>query len=142
MLKLLTIFLKIPIGVVQKYFADKYTDKRRAKESAEEQKKLWKEIENRFPDPISEMRLAFSDSKNKNIRLVSLIESGNILTGKPETSIGFYTDKIPEFRPAFLFLEKHGFLSKINDTNIPMFKVDELLVDRLTTSSKPFWKFW
>ncbi|MGE8499803.1 MAG: hypothetical protein ACN6O6_20055 [Pseudomonas sp.] len=55
-------------GAAGNYLADKFTDARRDKKEALALNKLWKDIESRFPEVISEMRFDILSSQGKGVR--------------------------------------------------------------------------
>ena len=103
---------------------------------------MWQDIEQRFPQPISDMRSAFSRDDGKNIRAFVLKDSFTVFGDPSEPIIEFHTDMVPELLPAVLLLKKHGFVTDITTNSVPMFRVDETLIDRLTIPDEPFWKRW
>jgi len=118
-------------GAIGTYLADKYTDIRRGKQSAKQQKKLWEDIERRFPAVISEMRTDFSTPTGRNVRAFFVKKSGTIMGFVSEPCFEYHTDKHPDLRPAILCLVQHGFISDITPGNTLMYRVHEKLVDWL-----------
>ncbi|MCZ4331213.1 hypothetical protein [Castellaniella denitrificans] len=118
-------------GAVGPYIADKFTDSRRKKQLIKEEKNRWKEIEDRFPAVIAEMREDFSQPEHQNFRAFFIKESNTIMSGSSEPCFEYHTDKHPELRPAILMLLQHGFISDITPGKTPMYRVHEHLVDRL-----------
>lgn len=118
-------------GAAGQYFADKYTDQRREKRLAEEEARLWQDIEQRFPAVISEMREDFSAQENRHVRAFFVKKSTTILGSQSEPCFAYYTDKHPDLRAAVSFLEQHGFVTDITPGNCPMYRIHEKLVDAL-----------
>jgi hypothetical protein len=113
------------------YLADKYTDRRREKRYVREQKKLWEDIEARFPAVIAEMRADFSRPEASGVRAFFLKASNTSIGFTSEPCFEYHTDKHPDVHAAVLHLARHGFVSDITPGNCPMFRVHEQLVDRL-----------
>ena len=118
-------------GAAGNYLADKYTDTRREKKLAQEQSKLWQDIEARFPAVITEMREAFTSPEGKNVRAFFVKESDTMIGFLSEPCFEFHTDKLPELRPAVLHLALHEFIPDITPGNCPMYRVHQKLVDWL-----------
>lgn len=118
-------------GAAGSYLADRLTDSRRNKQLINEEKKQWQQIERRFPDVISEMRVDFSTPEGKNVRAFFVKESGTIMGFVSEPCFEYHTDKHPDLRPAILLLIQHGFISDITPGKTPMYRVHEKLVARL-----------
>jgi len=118
-------------GAAGNYLADKFTDARREKKEASALKKLWKDIEERFPEIINEMRTDLLSTQGKGIRAFFLKESNTYIAFTSEPSFEYHTDKHPELRAAVLYLSQHGFVQDITPGNTPMYRINEKLVDFL-----------
>ena len=127
-------------GAAGNYFADKYTDARREKKSAQEKCRQWRDIETRFPDIVAEMRADFSSPEGQGVRAFFVKESNTLIAFTSEPCFEYHTDKHPNLRAAVLLLAHQGFISDMTPGNTPMYRVHESLVDQLTgpdNSSKP-----
>lgn len=118
-------------GAAGTYFADKYTDKRREQELSKDARRIWKDIEQRFPNVIAEMRFDFSQPENCHIRAFFIKRSSTSIGIASEPSFEYHPEKHPDIRAAVLHLEQLGFVSDISSGNTPMLRVHEKLVDAL-----------
>jgi hypothetical protein len=125
-------------GAAGQYFADKYTDQRREKQRAGDQARIWRDIEQRFPAVIAEMRSDFSPTENRHVRAFFVKESNTSLGFVTEPSFEYHTDKHPDLRAAVLHLAQHGFITDITPGNCPMYRVHETLVDALLRPNNSF----
>ena len=55
-------------GAAGNYLADKFTDARREKKEAAALKRLWRDIEAKFPEIINEMRSDILSTQGKGVR--------------------------------------------------------------------------
>lgn len=125
-------------GAAGNYLADKYTDVRHDKKLANEQAKLWQDIETRFPAVIADMRQAFTSSDGKNIRAFLVKDSGQMIGFLSEPCFEFHTDEHPDLHAAVLHLSRHDFITDITPGNCPMYRVHEKLIERLMRPNNSF----
>ncbi|MBU4609641.1 hypothetical protein IMZ29_03475 [Achromobacter sp. GG226] len=118
-------------GAAGAYLADKFTDDRRRRQLVHQEDKKWKDVEDRFPKLIAEMRSDFSTPDGRNVRAFFIKTSNTVMGFVSEPSFEYHTDKHPDLRPAMLLLIEHGFISDITPAGTPMYRVHEKLVDRL-----------
>lgn len=124
----------IATGAAGQYFADKYTDMRREKKQKRDEKRLWQDIEGRFPTVIAEMRADFSPEDNRHVRAFFVKTSRSSLGFVSEPAFEYHTDKHPDLRAAIAYLEQHGFITDITPGKFPMYRVQEKLVDALLST--------
>ena len=118
-------------GAAGNYLADKFTDARREKKEAAALKRLWRDIEAKFPEIINEMRSDILSTQGKGVRALFLKESNTHIAFTSEPSFEYHTDKHPELRAAVLYLAQHGFVQDITPGKTPMYRINEKLVDFL-----------
>lgn len=118
-------------GAAGNYLADKFTDARREKKEAASKNKLWKDIENRFPEIIKEMRTDILSTEGKGVRAFTLNKSKTFIPATSEPVFEYSFNTHPELRAAVLYLEQHGFVKDITTKTTPMYRINECLVDLL-----------
>ena len=121
-------------GAAGNYMADRFTDSRREKKQVEENERLWREVETRFPDVIEEMKEDFSNAEHRDTRAFFVKSSKTSIGFLAEPCFQYHTDKLPNLQPAVLFLEREGFISDITPGNCPMYRMHEHFVDHLIKS--------
>lgn len=124
-------------GAAGNYLADKYTDGRREKRSAQQEARRWAEVEAKFPAVIAEMREDFSQPANRGVRAFFLKSSKTYIGFVSEPAFEYHTDKHPDARAAALLLESHGYVTDISPGDTPMYRVHESLVSLLLGTSSP-----
>jgi len=118
-------------GAAGTYFADKYTDIRREKKAIKDQKKLWKDIERRFTEVISEMRSDITSEQGRYVRTFFVKTSTSTIGFVSEPCFEYHTDKLPSLRAAVVHLEETGFIKDITPGNCPMYRIQEKMIDHL-----------
>nr|ABV54362.1 hypothetical protein [Stutzerimonas stutzeri] len=118
-------------GAAGNYLADKFTDARREKKEAAALKRLWRDIEAKFPEIINEMRSDILSTQGKGVRAFFLKESNTHIALTSGPSFEYHTDKHPELGAAVLYLAQHGFVQDITPGKTPMYRINEKLVDFL-----------
>jgi hypothetical protein len=119
-------------GAVSAYLADKYTDKRRARDQLQSAARLWRDIEQRFPGVIAEMRTDFSSEEGKNVRVMFVTPKGTVMGFLSEPAFIWHPEDHPDLIPAIRHLERHGFVADVTKGDTLRFRVHEELIDRLT----------
>ncbi|MCA9233383.1 MAG: DUF456 domain-containing protein [Planctomycetales bacterium] len=117
-------------GAAGAYLGEKYTDKRRSKEARRAKDDEWAEICRRFPAVIEEMKKDVQSPEAANIREFFLKTASTTLNA-PEPHFEYYTDVHPELPAAAKYLEDLGYIEDVTPGNCPMYRMREVLVDRL-----------
>lgn len=117
-------------GAASTYLGNKYTDKRRLKETISLEEQRWNNLLKRFPDIIQEM---IEDVKNPDFvgaRKFFIKESGTSVN-RAEPCFEYHTDVHPELNAAIMYLEDIGYIQDITPGNCPMYRFYEDFYDRL-----------
>ncbi len=117
-------------GAAGTYLGEKYTDKRRSKEKSRAKDEEWAQVCQRFPVVIEEMKKDMQSAEAANIREFFLKTTSTILNA-PKPHFEYYTDVHPEVQAAAKYLEELGYVEDITPGNCPMYRMREVLVDRL-----------
>ena len=117
-------------GAAGKYFADKFTDKRRRVETHKEEDARFAKMVTAMPDLLEEMRNDVIVPEHSAWREFFVIPKGSLLSGTPNSF--FYED---DEKNAFLSktrtLEEHGYVVDITPGNAPHFRMREEFVEKL-----------
>lgn len=123
-------------GAAGTYFADKYTDQRRDKQRAKDERAVWQDIERRFPAVIAEMREDFSAGVNRNVRAFFVMQKGEWLNDTSEECFEYHTDTHADLLVAVNHLLFCGFISELKRGSCPKYRMHEHFVD-LLRGTKP-----
>lgn len=119
-------------GAAGHYLGEKYTDKRRRKEHASEEDRVWKDLVSRFPSVIAEMREDIINSKPEfqSVR-VFFVKSSKTTVNRSEPSFQYHTDVHADLGAAIALLERIGYIEDVTPGNCPMYRMTEEFVDKL-----------
>lgn len=119
-------------GVAGKYFADKFTDRRRKTESTKQLKQEFMNIKKQMPELIKEFKNDLSKEDHKFIREFFVLHSKKVLLGgytKPR--FVYYEEDHMNLRCKIDILESKGFLLDVTIGNTPIYKMTEEFVELL-----------
>lgn len=117
-------------GATGTYFGNKYTDIRRANEEIKQSKIDWKDLCNRFPTILNEMREDVSKIENKDIRRFFVCKSTSTIS-KSEPSFEYYTDVHSNLNAVISYLEELGYIENITTGHCPIYRFREKFIDKL-----------
>jgi len=120
-------------GAAATYLADKYTDKRRSKESLKKEELLWKDVNQRFPKLIAEMIEDFQKPEFSGVRKF-FVKSQNSMINSTEIHFEYHTDVHSDISAAMLYLQDIGYIEDITPGRCPMYRMYEHFVDRLKSA--------
>lgn len=117
-------------GAAGQYLGEKYTDKRRIKESSSNRQAQWDEVKTRFPAIIAEM---MEDAKKTELQGVRefFVKSSRTTVNRDEACFEYHTDVHEGIGAAVSFLEDLGYIEDITLGNCPMYRMREHFVDLL-----------
>jgi hypothetical protein len=134
-------FISVAVGFVAgaftaaagNYLGTKFTDKRKLKESSAHKLELWKDLEQRFPQVILEMK---TDVQNPELTYVR-----EFFTKSSRTSLNvsapcfqYHTDVHADLSAAMAYLQELGYVEDITTGNCPNYRMKENFVDLLRLS--------
>ncbi|MBP8699912.1 MAG: hypothetical protein KBH82_12865 [Syntrophorhabdaceae bacterium] len=116
------------IGATGKYFADKFTDKRRYQESHNQAIKEFKSVKKSMPKLIGEMKDDLEDEKHRFAREFYIVEKGAVLniTGK---YLAYYFEDHEDLQDKINILENYEYITDITSNNIKKYKMTEEFVE-------------
>lgn len=129
---LISFLLGAATGATGTYFAHKYTDKRRSKESKAESRKRFEDTASKMPELIQEMQKGLSDPEGALIREFFVRRNRNVMisTGG-RRYFCFQEEEHRDLLHKIRILEDQGFVTDVTHTNLPKFRMSEEFVDYL-----------
>lgn len=118
-------------GAAGTYFAEKYTDRRRKKESISEEDQQFKELASRMPDLLTEMKTDLSVPEHSEWREFFVIPKGVQLWAS-ENSFVYEDDGRNTYLSKARILEEYGYVVDITPGNADMFRMRDSFVKKLT----------
>ena len=117
-------------GAGAKYYADKYTDKRRAKESDVHIRKLFEDTASMMPDLIREMQEDLRKPESKVLREFIILSSKRVrFMGGGKKFMSYNEDEHQDLMHKVTLLENRGFIYDVTQSNIPKYRMTEEFVN-------------
>ena len=111
-------------GAAGTYLGNKYTDKRRKKESVNALETEWERLRAKFPSVIQEMQEDVKNPECKGIRTFFVTVKGAMIN-VDEPHFIYYKDVHPELSAALMVMIDLGFIQDITPKNCPMYRFKE-----------------
>jgi len=117
-------------GAAGHYLGEKYTDKRRRKEHASEEDRIWEDLVSRFPKIIAELK---EDARKPEFQSVRefFVKSSRTKVNRSEPYFEYHTDVHTDLGAAIAQLERLGYIEDVTPGNCPMYRMTEEFVDKL-----------
>jgi hypothetical protein len=126
----LAFLLGTATGAAGTYFAEKYTDKRRKKETISEEDAFFQQLGKRMPDLFAEMQSDLLVDGHSEWREFFVVRKGAQLWAS-ENSFIYEDDGSNAYLSKTRILEEHGYLVEITPGNAPMFRMRDSFVAKL-----------
>lgn len=126
---LITFVLGVFTGAAGKYFADKYTDKRRNKEKETRRHKIFLDLAEKMPNLIKEIQEDLSKPECTVIREFFILPHNRIPFNPSEKSLLYYEDQHKNLIHNIKLLENNGFFYDVTYTGTPKYRMTEEFVD-------------
>ncbi len=126
---LTTYLFGVLTGTAGKYLADKYTDKRRKKESTDESRKQFCQIASKMPELIQEMQKSLRKPAFSIIREFFILPNRRVsfIPGQSNTLL-YYEEDHNNLMHKIKLLINNGYLEDVTYTNTPKFSMSEEFV--------------
>jgi hypothetical protein len=118
----------IASGAASTYYAELFSDRRRAQESEKEINKRFRKIKTQMPDLILEMKEDLSSPTTNTKRDFFVIRKGAPLT-TTDAVLVYYTDSHTNLKEKITILENHGYIIDITPGNAPKYRLQENFVE-------------
>jgi hypothetical protein len=120
------------VDAAGQYFALRFTDQRRSKESRAAAQRLFRDVEQLMPDLIGEMREDICKPEHATIRELVIYPCKEIAVpiGSPPR-FAYYEDSHDNLRGKIAILEDKGFLVYAGGDEVPLYRVTDELVTML-----------
>jgi hypothetical protein len=127
---LISFVVGILVGAGGKYYADKYTDKRRSKEVDAHSRKLFREIASTMLDLIREMQKDLRNPDYSFLREFIILPNKRVMfMSGGKKYIAYYEDEHQDLMHKIKLLENNGFIYDATETRTPKYRMTEEFVD-------------
>lgn len=122
----LTFLLGTAIGSAGSYFASKYTDKRREKETTRNALTTLKKVQKIMPNLIQEMKEDFNNPELISVREFVVLPNDRVIfnSGRQRRFV-YFEDKHEDLRGKISILENHYFIQDVTPGNTPIYRISE-----------------
>ena len=115
-------------GAAGKYFADKYTDQRKEKETTSSERRSFDSLTKRMPDLIAEMKLDLVSDGNSLVREFVVLPNERVIFDSSEPRFVYYEDVVSDLRLKAGLLVDARFATEVSLNETPMFRLNERFV--------------
>lgn len=112
-------------GAAGGYFASKYTDQRRRKESKKEAIETFKKVVVLMPELIREMKKDFCDPDYASVREFAVIPNERVRFNSQQLRFAYYEDKFVDLKGKVAVLENQGYVVDVTPGNAPIYRITE-----------------
>lgn len=126
-----TFLFGVAVGAAGQYFADKYTDRRRAHEARRREDLVFRKLELQMPDLFSALQKDLREEPTKLMREVFVLPTPGVMLGFANPHFRYNETDIPNLREKVDLLVEAGFMRDITTGNAPHYRLEEDLVERL-----------
>lgn len=109
-------------GAAGTYYSEVFTEKRLEKKRAKDEKRVWADVQRRFPAIIAEMKEDVGRPENANVRDFYLKSSGSTVSSTTP-AFEYHTDKHADLLQAIAHLEELGYIENVTMANVPMYRM-------------------
>lgn len=124
---LLTFLGGVAVGAGGKYFADKFTDRRRELEAQKRAESLFQRVQAQMPKLIAEMKDDFSKAENSSHREFIVARRAWVLNNV-SPCLAYYEDEHPQINQFMMILENNGLISDVSTTDLKRYRFAEEFV--------------
>ena len=119
-------------GATGTYLADRFTDQRRRQEGHRESKQAFERIRAAMPELIADIKNDLADPENRTIREFFVAPSRNVTINSSQSRLIYFETDHPDLRGKVAILANSGYLSDVTTGNIPIYRMTEEFVVRVT----------
>jgi hypothetical protein len=133
---LLTFIVGVGTGAAGKYLADKYTDRRRAKELNAALRQMFQDAASMMPELIKEMQEDLSKPEYRVVREFVILPNKHVsFSSSGKKCICYFEDEHQELMNKVKLLENCGFIYNATETRTPKYGMTEEFVNCLLRAS-------
>lgn len=115
-------------GAAGKYFADKYTDQRKEKETTSSERRSFDGLTKRMPDLIAAMKVDLMSDGNSLVRQFLVLPNERAIFDSSEPRFVYYEDAVTDLRLKAGLLVDARFAMAVSLNETPMFRMSERFV--------------
>lgn len=113
------------VGALGSYFATKYTDKRREKESIKKQKNAFTKVNKIMPDLINEMKTDFNNTEMNFVRELAVLPHNKVSFNSTQKRFVYFEDQHNDLKGKISILENHNYIYDVTPKNVPIYRITE-----------------
>ena len=119
------------IGAAGTYMADRFTDRRRAKEAEDAAGAQFDRVSRQMPALFAELRKDLSEGKEHVLREFVILPNERITFNHDKPRIEIYETKHPAAKNQIGVLVSEGFVEIVRSSDTPIYRLTEKFVERL-----------
>lgn len=117
-------------GAAAAYFASKYTDQRRGKESRKQRKKEFLAVKDKMVELIAEMKADLSTQRQEHIREFWVVPNKRVMVGGGHKArLVYYEESYNNLRGKLDILENNGYIVAISLGATPIYRMVEHFIE-------------
>lgn len=120
-------------GAIGRYFADKYTDRRRSVEAERDSLRQFSRTRALMPELLEEMRKDHGGAENRHVRLFVVLRHKSIAYRYPQKHFVYFEDEHDDLIEKAQMLEKDGYVTDESTGSLPVYRMTEEFVSLLET---------
>jgi hypothetical protein len=115
-------------GAAGKYFADKYTDQRKEKESEAKLRRRFGELKSLMPELFEELTANLSSANGALVREFIVLPNERVNFGHSKPRFTYYESKIPDLLSKIALLSDSGFITDVTIRDTPIYRINDSFV--------------
>jgi hypothetical protein len=115
----------VGVGAAGQYFADKYTDKRRAQEGHSAARGRFQELVGKIPGLLREMAKDFAGADGDHVRDIAILPNRQVIFNASHPFFVYYEDEHTNLLGQFAIIENYGYVTRTGYNSTPKFRATE-----------------
>ena len=132
--EIMAFLLGVASGAGGKYFADKYTDQRKEKETATREKQKFKNIRKIMPELFNEMKADIAGDKSCLVREFFVLPNELLTVSSSKPRFSYFEEQHHDLRNKLSLLLDAGFILDVSVTDTPIYRMSDKFVELIRTS--------
>ena len=131
--EIIAFLLGVASGAGGKYFADKYTDQRKEKESVAREKRKFKDLRKMMPELFDEMKVDIAGDKGGLVREFFVLPNEGVTVSSAKPRFSYFEEQHQDLRNKFSLLSDAGFLADVSVPDTTIFRMSDKFVELVRT---------
>lgn len=129
-----TFLVGIAVGAGGQYMADRFTDQRRRKEAARDERTKFDTLQARMPQFFEEMREDLAKVGYESVREFVALPSQGVLFNSDRIRFAYFETDHPHLLNHVASLVDAGYARDVSTGNFPIYRLSEEFVERISMS--------